>query len=76
MNAKKLCVALGTYKNKNGEEKKNREEIGLILQDKNWNEYIKFNPIMRNFLKALFGSDFEWFVSIFEPKPRDEEMPF
>lgn len=77
---KNLCVKLGSYKNRNWEEKNNWEQIWLILEDKNGNEYIKFNPIMINFLKAIFWNDFEWFVSIFEnskeKKSKDEEVPF
>ncbi len=75
---KNLCIKLWTYK-KDGVEKNNWEQIGLILEDKNGNEYIKFNPIMKNFLKAIFWPDFEWFVSIFDSsksKKEEDWMPF
>ena len=75
---KSISVATGSYV-KNWETKNNYETIGVIIEKSDGKQSIKFNPIVTNYLKQLFGEKFEWWANIFEKKEKQderEELPF
>jgi len=63
--SKTLSVVIDSYE-KDWKKKNVYFTIWNIIQKSDWNESIKLNTIMTNYLKRLFWKDFEWWVNIFE----------
>jgi hypothetical protein len=65
---KDLVAVVGTYKDRDGNDKKQYRNIGKLLRNENGD----FLVMDRTFSPAgMPGSDSQVFLSLFDPKPRD-----
>ena len=75
VDVKDLCVVVGTYKNKDGEDKPRYETVGVYVTKDDGGNFLKikasFNPA-----GAMKRTDDGYiFLSIFDQKPRDNAKP-
>jgi hypothetical protein len=71
---KDLCVVVGTYKDKNGDEKKRYETVGSYITKDDGGKFLKikatFNPA-----GAMTRTDDGYvFLSLFDQKPKEQRQ--
>lgn len=72
---KDVCVVVGTYKDKNGDDKKRYETVGSYITKDDGGKFLKikatFNPA-----GAMTRTDDGYvFLSLFDQKPRENSTP-
>ncbi|MGB1278469.1 MAG: hypothetical protein ACPG5V_00800 [Vibrio cyclitrophicus] len=74
-----------TYTNNQGEEKSKWSRIGQIITKDDGKSFFAFDPLVKNYLRLLLGSQFEGICSVFEdnrensnqaPVEKDDDVPF
>ena len=72
MMIKELVVVIDTYTDRNGNEKKKWLKVGELHQSKEGREYITLEPHINLAAIPRKEGDSRIFVSMFEPKAKDE----
>lgn len=68
----KVLVGTSTYTNKEGQEKSNWFEIGKVVTKDDGKKFFAFSDVMANYLKPLFGNDWNGIAGVFKGYDPDD----
>lgn len=71
---KSISVRTGSYTTKDGKEKWKYFQIGALIEKSDGTVSIKFDDIVTNYLKPLFGYKFEGRANIYDNQEKDKPL--